>query len=265
MRKRRLIRQILAWSVHFYTATGLLLAAGMAVLIVRGDAESFRSTFLLMLLATIVDATDGTLARKVRVKEVLPGFDGRRLDDIIDFLTYACLPLFLVWRAAILPPQWEGWLLAPLLASAYGFSQSSVKTSDGFFLGFPSYWNIIAFYLYALRLPAELSLGLLLFFAVLTFVPARYLYPSQRGRLNRLTNLLGAAWAAVIAWILFTMPGEESSTAVAPLRMALLLSLSYPIYYLVVSWWITLRALQKNKAKEPSLRTNSFVEAPLPP
>ena len=49
-------------------------------------------------IATLIDATDGTLARAVRIKEVLPGFDGRRLDDLIDFLTYVFLPLLLLWQ-----------------------------------------------------------------------------------------------------------------------------------------------------------------------
>src|SRR5919201_1935110 len=95
----------------------------------------------------------------------------------IDFLTYAALPLLLLWRAQVLPAGQEGWLLVPLLASAYGFCQVSAKTDDGFFLGFPSYWNLVAFYLYALRPPDAVALGLLLGFAVLTFVPSRYLYP----------------------------------------------------------------------------------------
>ncbi len=35
-------RRWLAWCVHAYTALGLVAAAGIAVLIVRGDAASFR-------------------------------------------------------------------------------------------------------------------------------------------------------------------------------------------------------------------------------
>ena len=46
----------------------------------------------------------------------------------------------------------------PLLASAYGFSQVNVKTDDGFFLGFPSYWNIVAYYLFVLA-AASVDLG----------------------------------------------------------------------------------------------------------
>ena len=82
--------------MHAYTALGLVAAGLIAVLLVRGDADAFRWSFLLMAAATVVDSTDGTLARKVRIKEVVPGFDGRRLDDIVDFLNYTFLPLLLI-------------------------------------------------------------------------------------------------------------------------------------------------------------------------
>src|SRR5690348_16271703 len=172
--------KILAWCAHLYTALGLVCAGGIAVAILERE---FRFAFLLMFVATVIDATDGTFARLVRVKEVLPNFDGRRLDDLIDFQTFTTLPLLLIWRAKLLDGESPAWLAAPLLASAYGFCQVSAKTDDGYFLGFPSYWNIVAFYLYLLRPPTWLTIGLLLFFAFMTFVPARYLYPTHRGRL----------------------------------------------------------------------------------
>ena len=203
---------MLAWLVHSYTALGLVAAAGMAVLIVQGGPDAFRGAFLLMVIATLIDATDGTLARRVRVKEVLPGFDGTQLDNLIDFLTYTSLPLLLLWRAGdrVLPAGQEGWLLLPLVASAYGFCQVSAKTSDGYFLGFPSYWNLVAFYLYVLRLPGWLSIGILVGFSVLTFVPSRYLYPTLRGRLNWLTNALAAPWAFLLVYILYRLPADSS-------------------------------------------------------
>src|SRR5947209_3995617 len=145
------MRKFLAWCAHGYTALGLVAAGGMAVAIFDGRPGSFRVAFVLMLVATLIDATDGTLARAVDVRRVLPGFDGRRLDDLIDFQTFTSLPLLLIWRAELIPSAWQGWLLVPLLASAYGFCQVHAKTADGYFLGFPSYWNIIAFYLYILQ------------------------------------------------------------------------------------------------------------------
>jgi phosphatidylcholine synthase len=224
--------KFLAWCVHFYTATGLLAAALIAVLIVRGGDESFRQAFRLMMLATFIDSTDGWLARRARVKQVLPGFDGRKLDDLVDFLNYTSLPLLLVWRAGILQGGDACWLLLPLLASAYGFSQADAKTADGFFLGFPSYWNVVALYLYWLRPHAWLSLLIIIVLALLTFVPTRYLYPSQRTPFSRLTIILCALWALLLIFIL--------SNVVRDARWLVLLSLIFPLYYMVLSWAITL-------------------------
>src|SRR5262245_61320511 len=86
----------LAWCVHLYTGLGLVVAAAIAVLLVRGGPGAFRWSFILMAVATFIDGTDGTLARKIRIKEVIPNFDGRKLDDITDFLTYTFLPLLLI-------------------------------------------------------------------------------------------------------------------------------------------------------------------------
>jgi phosphatidylcholine synthase len=217
-------------------------AAAMVVMIVRGDGASVRTAFLLMLAATLVDAVDGTFARAVRVKEVLPGFDGRRLDDLIDFLNYTCLPLLLIWRTGLLPPGSEVWLMFPLTASAYGFCQVEAKTADGYFLGFPSYWNVVAFYLYALPIPTATALGVVDGLAVLTFVPLRYLYPSQKGRLNVWTSVLGVAWVGVLVAAIWRLP-DVRPTAADPLTAA---SLAYPAYYLLASWGVSWRAWRRD-------------------
>lgn len=244
MTSARWQRQFLGWCVHFYTALGLVAAAAIAVLLVYGGDEAFRRCFLLMMAAVLIDATDGTFARWVRIKEVLPNFDGRRLDDLVDFLTYTFLPLMLIWRAQLLPDDASILLLLPLLASAYGFCQSAAKTDDGYFLGFPSYWNLVAFYLYILKpLPASLCLSVVVLFALLTFVPSRYLYPTQRGKLNQTTALLGAAWAVLLLWILWTMPDESTR----PLAM---LSLLFPFWYLAASWVISVRFWRRKRRRQ---------------
>jgi phosphatidylcholine synthase len=236
-------RQCLGWCVHFYTALGLVGAAAIAVLLVKGGAEAYRRAFLLMVAATLIDATDGTFARWVRIKEVLPGFDGRRLDDLIDFLTYTFLPLLLIWRAGLLPEHYDAFLLLPLLASAYGFCQTSAKTDDGYFLGFPSYWNLVAFYLYTLQpLSGWFVLSVVVVFALLTFVPSRYLYPTQRGRLNQFTSLLGAFWAILLVWIIWNMPDDST-------RSLALLSLLFPAWYLGASWIISVRLWRRKRRR----------------
>ena len=200
----------LGWCVHGYTALGLVAAGLIAVLLVQGGPSSFRWCFLLMAAATIVDSTDGFLARKVRIKEVVPSFDGRRLDDLVDFLTYTFLPLLLIWRAGILPPGQEPWLFLPLLASAYGFCQVQAKTDDGYFLGFPSLWNVVALYLYMLPIGPWPSLAVVVVLAILTFVPTRHLYPSQPGRLNRIATLLGIPWTFLFVWLIWKLPRDDS-------------------------------------------------------
>jgi phosphatidylcholine synthase len=223
--------------VHLYTALGLVCAAGMAVLIVRGGDRSFRLAFLLMMVATAIDATDGWLARRAHVKDVLPGFDGRALDDLIDFHAYTSLPLLLLWRAGVLPDGWAWLLLFPLLASAYGFSQVDAKTDDGFFLGFPSYWNIIAFYLFVLQPPAFVAAAILLTFAALTFVRTPYIYATRGGPFARTLNIGSAVWFVLLGLILFG-PSEYS-------RMLAIVSLVYPAMYLGLSAVVTVRRRQR--------------------
>jgi phosphatidylcholine synthase len=216
----------IAWAVHLYTALGLVLAAGATVLVLRGTDAAFRAAFGLLLLATLVDATDGWLARRARVAEVLPGFDGRRLDDIVDFHTYTSIPLLLIWRAGLLPAGW-GWILVlPLLASGFGFSRREAKTADGFFLGFPSYWNVVAFYLYFLRPSPVLSAAVLVALAGLTLLPWRYLNLAAPGRRYGPLLALAALWALLIIAVLAGTAG----------RAWVLVSLVFPAAYMWVSW-----------------------------
>jgi phosphatidylcholine synthase len=196
-------------------------------------AGAFRPAFLWLCLATVIDTTDGWLARALRVKERLPGFDGAKLDDIVDYLTYVFVPVLLMLEAGLLPAGWGMAVgAAVLLASAYGFSQSEakVKTGDYFFTGFPSYWNIVALYLYVWRLEPALAATLLLTFAVLVFVPIRYIYPSRTVTLRRTTLALGATWGLLMVAAVFRLPdGAEPWLS---------LSLVFPIYYTALSLWL---------------------------
>src|SRR4030095_15796460 len=151
-----------------YTATGAviaLLATGMTF------AHNFRAVFIYFIAATFVDATDGALARALKVKERLPNFDGARLDDIVDYLMYAFVPALVVWEGALGPSAFPI-CAAIVLSSAYGFAQADAKvaSTDYFFTGFPSYWNIVVVYLYLLQLSQRTSAIIVATLAVLVFV-----------------------------------------------------------------------------------------------
>ncbi|HZO09373.1 MAG TPA: CDP-diacylglycerol O-phosphatidyltransferase [Myxococcota bacterium] len=224
----------LAWGVHLFTASGALVGALALVAVDRGD---LRAAALWMLLAIAIDSLDGTFARAVGVSRVLPGFDGRRLDDIVDFLNYVIVPcVFLV--AGGLVPHW-GAVAAPILASCYGFSQVDAKTEDDFFLGFPSYWNVIAIQAWLLEVDPALLAWILAAFSALVFVPLKYVYPSKLRAWRRTTYALTALAAAVVAG---SVLDPERARALGLPQ----LSLAYPAFYLALSLhlggWLRRRA-----------------------
>ena len=121
---------ICAWLVHLYTGLGVVVGF---LSLLQIEQRDFRSAFLLMAVAIVLDATDGTLARAARVKELIPWFDGEILDGIVDYFNYVIVPVLLLFRADLLPPDDALWLsMLPLLASAYGFFQKNAKTAANF-------------------------------------------------------------------------------------------------------------------------------------
>lgn len=220
-----------AWLAHLYTASGAVFAFLAARAVIDFD---YPEAFFWLGVQIVVDATDGMFARAVRVSERLPWFNGAKLDDIIDYLTYVFVPALLVWRAILVPESWTLWVTtAMLLSSAYGFNRTDAKTDDHFFLGFPSYWNIVVFYMLLLRLPATVNGAILLGLAVMVFVPIRYVYPSRMPVLRLPTILLGIAWGVMLFVMLWQYPAVS--------RPLLLGSLAYPIYYFVLSFVLHLR------------------------
>jgi len=204
------------------------------------EQARFPAAFWVMVLAVLIDATDGTLARKARVKELIPSFDGDRLEDIIDYLNYVFVPSFFLIRARLLPEADAFWLAAlPLLASAYGFCQKEAKTQDHFFLGFPSYWNIVVFYFYVLKTPPWANAFLLIILSFLVFIPIRYVYPSRSPVQQRLTVGLGAIWGILILAIIYLLPQSHP--------ILVLLSLIFPVYYMVLSFWLEAQRWQRGE------------------
>jgi len=219
-------RLTMAWGVHLFTASGAVV--GAAALLAIGAGELTRAA-LLMMLAFWIDSVDGTLARRVGVAQVLPRIDGRRLDDMVDFLNFAIVPaVFMVWAGSL--PAW-GWAALPILASAYGFSQENAKTEDDFFLGWPSYWNVTAIYLWLLEISPGAGAVWIAVFSAAVFVPIKYVYPSKLPVLRRTTTGLGIAWGLLlILTVLFP--------ALAERYFLLEISLAYVAYYLILSFWL---------------------------
>jgi phosphatidylcholine synthase len=217
-----------AWLVHLYTAS----TAVLAFLATRAIFEyRFRDAFFWLAAAIVIDATDGVLARAARVSERLPGFNGAKLDDIVDYLTYVFVPAVFVWRSLLVPDAWAMPVVAAmLLSSAYGFNRDDAKTNDHFFTGFPSYWNIVVLYLFLMQLTQRANTIVLMALAALVFVPVRYLYPTRTPTLRGLTIALGTGWGVLMLVMIWQLP------VVSPLF--LWGSLVFPVYYVILSFTI---------------------------
>ena len=222
--------RVAAGLVHAYTATGAVLALLMVHFAYQGEV---RAVLWLFLAAMVVDGSDGFLARHFEVKTVMPGFDGALLDNIVDYMTYAFAPMVLLWANGYLPDGVLGGVVAavPLLASCYQFCRSDAKTDDHFFLGFPSYWNVVAFYAIVAGFDIGLTTLVIVVCTVLVFVPVKYLYPSRTEKLWYLNMALSVLWMAVYAVIVALMPDQPT--------WLIVLSLIYPVYYVGVSLWLT--------------------------
>ena len=214
-----------AWLAHLYTASSTVLALLATIAIFE---YRFRDAFFWLAVTIVVDSTDGVLARTARVKQRLPWFNGAKLDDIVDYLTYVFVPALFVWRSLLVPAAWTLPVAsAMLLSSSYGFNREDAKTSDHFFTGFPSYWNLVVFYLFVMHASPIVNAIILLFLAASVFIPVRYLYPSRTPYLRVWTIMLGLVWGAMLLVMVWQLP------AVSPLL--LWGSLLFPVYYLVLS------------------------------
>jgi phosphatidylcholine synthase len=231
-----------AVAVHLYTASGVVLALLILVAAFQGDAV--RALWL-MLASLLIDSTDGLLARRFRVSEALPFFDGALLDNIVDYMTYVFAPMVLLWSGGYLPAGTPGVVFAalPLLASSYQFCRVDAKTDDHFFLGFPSYFNVVAFYAIVFEPGSATLASVLVVCSLLVFVPIRYIYPTRTVAFRRLSLPLTGLWLIIYAAILLQMPEPDA--------LLLGFSILYLFYYFGISLYLTGKMPQTKLAEQP--------------
>ncbi len=213
-----------AWSVHLLTASG----AGCGLFALEATlAGRYRAAFAWLGLALVVDGVDGALARAARVTDVASEIDGALLDNVVDYVTYVFVPACLIHRAALLPAAGSLAAAAAIcLASAVQFAHREAKTAQDF-RGFPSYWNVVALYLFLLRPAPPLALAVVAVLAILAVSPVRFVYPTRTREWRGLTLALATVWLGLLAAAVSAPPRAA--------RGAVWLSLFFPLYYLALS------------------------------
>lgn len=217
--------------MHLFTATGAVV--GFLAIIAIGRQEWILA-FAWMAISIGIDSVDGMCARACKVKEVLPHFDGALLDNIVDYFTYVIVPASFLYETHSVP-QGLNLVCAMLitLASAYQFCQMDAKTKDHCFKGFPSYWNVVAFYLFMLDWPEWVNLCILVALTIGVFIPIKYLYPSRTRTLRSLNMALTCVWGVVLVIAMVRYPEGH--------RILMYASLAYIAYYAAISGYLNWR------------------------
>jgi phosphatidylcholine synthase len=183
--------------IHLLTATGVL--AGFLALLASSE-RLWALAFIWLAVAAVIDGVDGPLARRFAVKKHLPRFSGERLDLVIDYFTYVIVPALMIYGSGRMP---HGLALVAagimLMTSLFHFSDEESKTDDGFFVGFPAIWNVVAFYLFVFPVPPALGFAAIAFLGALTFVPLKWVHPVRVRRWRPLTIAMLALWSAASA------------------------------------------------------------------
>ncbi|MDH4414080.1 MAG: phosphatidylcholine synthase [Rhizobium sp.] len=192
--KRVPYAEIRAFSVHMLTASGSFLAF---LGVVAAAEHRFVDMFWWLGLALLVDGIDGPIARKVRVKEVLPNWSGDTLDNIIDYVTYVLLPAFALYQSGMIGEPWS-FVAAGLIvvSSAIYYADMGMKTDEYFFSGFPVVWNMLIFTLFVIDASATTALVVVLASVILTFLPIHFLHPVRVKRLRPLNMAVFLLWCA---------------------------------------------------------------------
>jgi phosphatidylcholine synthase len=188
-------RTLAAFAVHVFTASG---AACALLALMAAVGSDWTRMFAWLGVALIVDGVDGTFARRLRVTEVLPRWSGEVLDFVVDYTTYVFVPAYAVAVGGVLPASVAlplGLIIA--VTGAIYFADRRMKTSDSYFRGFPALWNIVAFYLFALKPAPWLAALAILALAAASFAPIYFIHPVRVPRW-RIVNLIALVlWAAL--------------------------------------------------------------------
>ena len=193
--------KVSAYLVHLFTALGVVF--GFLALLATVNQE-IPEAFLWLALALFVDGVDGTLARAANVKDNTPEIDGAVLDNIIDYLNYVVVPVFIFYTLEMVPGSYLMISSAAiLLVSCFTFINTKTKTEDFYFSGFPANWNIIVLYFYILDSTPWINLFIVLLFCVLTFIPFKYVHPFRVIEFRKTTLLITFIWMVTTTVLLF--------------------------------------------------------------
>ena len=194
--------QALLFAIHLLTASGAALAILAILAVADGD---WNTAFVWLGIALLIDGIDGPLARRNRVRERLPKWDGAALDHVVDYTTYVFVPAVIVAEGLGLSAPFGA--IAGIVVAGSGalyYGDTRMKQPDNSFRGFPVVWNMVAFGLYAFLPPPPVTFVIVVVLAVMTFLPINFVHPVRVVRWRVATLAVVVFWFAACAWLIVT-------------------------------------------------------------
>ncbi len=236
------IRKGIAWSVHAFTTFGIVAGFLALVAVLKNDAFT---AFIWLGVALFVDGVDGSLARKARVAEYTPNFDGASLDLVIDYFTYVAVPALMIYWFNMVPLDFifsgSTWSLICaviiMAVSCYTFANVGMKSSDYYFVGFPALWNVVVLYFYLFGSGAIVNLISVLSLAVLTFIPVKFVHPLRVTLWRKITIPVTILWAAMTLSLIISKNFPENFGVVERVEQWIFGLTS--LYFAWISLWRT--------------------------
>ena len=89
---------------------------------------------------------------------------------------------------------------------------------DYYFVGFPVMWNMVAFYVYYIyQLPPIGNFLAIIFFAIIHFVPIKFLYPSRTVKFRKMNILVTILFIVCNMALIVLIEGEWQQPQLAML------------------------------------------------
>jgi phosphatidylcholine synthase len=237
------IKKGIAWSVHAFTTFGIVAGFLALVAVLKGDAFT---AFVWLGVALFVDGVDGSLARKARVAEYTPNFDGASLDLVIDYFTYVAVPALMIYWFNMVPLEglyfagstWSLVCAVIIMAvSCYTFANVGMKSSDYYFVGFPAIWNVVVLYFYLFDTGPWINFVTVIVLAILTFVPVKFVHPLRVTHWRKFTVMVTVVWAATALSLILAKKFPENFGFVE--KMELWVFGAASVYFAWISIWRT--------------------------
>ena len=109
-----------------------------------------------------------------------------------------------------------------LVISALYYAKEGMVSEDSCFVGFPVLWNMVAFYLFFVwQFGPWVNFSLILFFAIMHFVPLKYAYPSRKSSFFWPTIINAGIFVIVNLNLLFLYPERPTYLVVISLLTVL--------------------------------------------